>query len=106
MSDQPVQQQPLASQVPTAHTMGIREMELRARILGGSDVLMAIDRLACPVPGKESAEKMKVGMYALQKWAQSFAPDNREAALVAVGRHVRNAVDIMKKQALNKGEDN
>jgi hypothetical protein len=78
--------------------MSIRELELRARIIGGSEVLLAIDRLACPMPGPESAKRMKSGMMTLQKWTESFSPEQRQSALIAVGKHVKSAVEIMKQQ--------
>lgn len=84
--------------------MGIREMEMRARIVGGSSVLMAIDRLATPMPGKSSAERMKAGMQDLQKWTMTFHPDMREPALIAVGRHVKQAIEQMKNQSTVKAE--
>lgn len=78
--------------------MSLHVLELRARILGGSSVMFAIDRLACPTPGAKSAIRMKDAMLVLQTWCAKFDPEHRKAVLNIVGRHVKNAVEIMKSQ--------
>lgn len=82
--------------------MSLHVLELRARILGGSSVMFAIDRLACPTPGARSAIRMKEAMLELQQWCSKFDPEHRKAVLNIVGRHVKNAVEIMKSQRVTE----
>lgn len=91
-------------QVEMSSSMNLHVMELRVRILGGSKVLLAIDRLACPTPGALGAERMRSSMLVLKHWADMLEPAKRSEVMIFISSHAKRAIEIMSMQKKQQDE--
>lgn len=76
--------------------LNIGLLDVYARMDGGIDVLLAIDRVACPVRNKNGLERMKEGMATLTGWASRFSSDEAKGISTAVGVAAKKAIEDFK----------
>lgn len=71
----------------------LNEIYMRARIMGGHAVMVAIDRIACPQLTPEGAVRLKDAMTVLQKFSMHLIPEEREALQSMIANHLKLAFE-------------
>jgi hypothetical protein len=77
-------------------TQFVNELYMRARIMGGHVVIMALDRIACPSLNLNGAKLIKEAMVDLQNFSMHLEPDERKRLQVMIAQHMKTAIEKAK----------
>ncbi|PPC84772.1 MAG: hypothetical protein CTY35_00175 [Methylotenera sp.] len=80
----------------------VTELDMRARLTpGGHQLMMAFDRIACPIPlpGNKSAILMKGAAESIHQWGKTLPTDNQKTLQTLMTTHIKNSVVYLKQKA-------
>lgn len=75
-------------------------LDMRARLMsGGFNIMMAFDRIACPIPSPDnkSAILMKTAAQDILKWSQTLPAEEQKSLQSMMSSHIKDSVNYLKQ---------
>ncbi|MFL9611095.1 hypothetical protein ACKF11_13490 [Methylobacillus sp. Pita2] len=84
----------------------VSQLDMRCRLQGnGHHLLLAMDRLACPMPGHKNMTRLKTATNDIGKWSTTLPPEINKQIQSMITGHIRVSVEYLRKMYADQNKE-